>query len=311
MATTTDPPVRLSDAPFVQISHLDQLWFQAAGTLCNLACTHCFISCSPHNHAFGFLTLIQVEAALAESVVLGVQEYYFTGGEPVLNRDMPAMLASALQYGPATVLTNGTVLRDEWLAELAKAEAASLYTLEFRVSIDGYSAETNDPVRGPGTFERAMHGIEQLLRHGFLPIVTATRVWHPADEANVFARLVEVLRERGYGRPRIKLLPTLQLGAETERTHGYTSDERVTPAMMEEFDRTQLVCEHSRVVTDRGVYVCPILLDEPTARLSDTLGESLRPFQIAHGACFTCYQYGAICSNAASSPGRAQAAGAQ
>ena len=36
-----------SDLPLVNISHLDHLWFQVAGTLCNLTCTHCFISCSP------------------------------------------------------------------------------------------------------------------------------------------------------------------------------------------------------------------------------------------------------------------------
>ena len=69
-------------------AHLDDLWFQVAGTLCNLDCTHCFISCSPHNHTFGFLDLATVRRVLDESVALGVKEYYFTGGEPFLNRDM-------------------------------------------------------------------------------------------------------------------------------------------------------------------------------------------------------------------------------
>src|SRR5882762_7023276 len=119
--------------PLVSLSHLDDLWFQVSGTLCNLECTHCFISCSPHNHAFGFLTLDDVRRALEESVALGVKEYYFTGGEPFLNRDMTAILELTLRYGPATVLTNGTVLKDEWLERLRRAEAASAYTLEFRV----------------------------------------------------------------------------------------------------------------------------------------------------------------------------------
>ena len=33
--------------PWVKLNHLDQLWFQITGTLCNLTCHHCFISCSP------------------------------------------------------------------------------------------------------------------------------------------------------------------------------------------------------------------------------------------------------------------------
>ena len=57
-------------------------------TLCNLTCQHCFISCSPKNDSFGFLRLEEVKSRLEESVALGVKEYYFTGGEPFLNRDM-------------------------------------------------------------------------------------------------------------------------------------------------------------------------------------------------------------------------------
>src|SRR6266404_3032004 len=148
--------------PVISLAHLDDLWFQVAGTLCNLECTHCFISCSPHNHRFGFLRLETVQQALEESVPLGVKEYYFTGGEPFLNRDMPAILELTLQYGPATVLTNGTVLKDDWLRRLRAAEERSLYSLEFRVSIDGFTAEQNDPVRGAGTFERILHGIRTL-----------------------------------------------------------------------------------------------------------------------------------------------------
>src|SRR6516162_6780938 len=85
--------------PEVPLAHLDDLWFQVAGTLCNLTCRHCFISCSPHNHAFGFLDLATVRRALEESVRLGVKEYYFTGGEPFLNPDMTAILELTLTYG--------------------------------------------------------------------------------------------------------------------------------------------------------------------------------------------------------------------
>src|SRR6202035_2353363 len=148
---STPLPILDTPAPEVPLAHLDDLWFQVAGTLCNLTCQHCFISCSPHNHAFGFLDLETVRRALDESLRLGVKEYYFTGGEPFLNRDMVPILELTLRYGPATVLTNGTVVKDEWLDRLVKADAESPYSLEFRVSLDGFSAATNDPVRGAGT----------------------------------------------------------------------------------------------------------------------------------------------------------------
>src|SRR6266436_2909223 len=175
-------PILDATAPEVVPSHLDHLWFQVGGTLCNLTCRHCFISCSPHNRNFGFLDLETVRRALEDSVALGVKEYYFTGGEPFLNRDMTAILELTLQYGPATVLTNGTVLKDDWLERLRIAEKASLYSLEFRVSMDGYTAAQNDAVRGAGTFERILHGVRMLLAHGFLPILTVARTSDEQDD---------------------------------------------------------------------------------------------------------------------------------
>jgi AdoMet-dependent heme synthase len=290
-------PVFDSPAPEVALAHLDDLWFQVTGTLCNLTCRHCFISCSPHNHEFGFLDLATVRRYLDESVELGVKEYYFTGGEPFLHPDMAAILELTLGYGPSTVLTNGTVFKDEWLGRLARAEAASLYSLEFRVSIDGFSAETNDPVRGEGTFARALRGVRQLLGHGFLPIITVARVSDSADDGQLFAGFVDLLRQQGYSRPRVKILPALRLGAEVERRRGYAAEERITAEMMDGFDQGQLICNHSRIVTDRGVYVCPILIEAPDARLGTTLREALGAYPLRHHACYTCYQYGAICAN--------------
>jgi molybdenum cofactor biosynthesis enzyme MoaA len=289
-----------SPAPVVPFAHLDDLWFQVGGTLCNLECRHCFISCSPHNHRFGFLGLESVRQRLEESVRLGVKEYYFTGGEPFLNPEMVPILELTLQYGPATVLTNGTVLKDEWLVRLSRAEAASPYSLEFRVSIDGYTAEQNDPIRGPGTFERALQGVRRVVARGFLPIITVTQVREEDDSGRLFDGFLRLLKANGYDRPRIKILPTLRIGAEAERARSYRRDERVTPEMMKGFDPVHLVCHHSRMVTDRGIYVCPILIDAPEARLGTTLEEALVGYPLRHSACYTCWQYGAICANASS-----------
>jgi molybdenum cofactor biosynthesis enzyme MoaA len=280
--------------------HLDDLWFQVGGTLCNLECRHCFISCSPHNHNFGFLDLETVRRRLEESVCLGVKEYYFTGGEPFLNPDMTAILELTLRYGPATVLTNATIFRKKWLARLGCAEAASPYSLEFRVSMDGFTADMNDAIRGAGTFERALHGIGQLLEHGFLPIITVTRVAETLDDAQLLEGFVQLLRAHGYARPRLKLLPALRIGAEAERLRGYHAEECVTAEMMQGFDPSLLLCSRSRIATDRGVFVCPILIDSADARLGETLAQASQPYPLRHHACYTCYQFGAICVNASS-----------
>ena len=288
-----------SSHPRVALSHLDELWFQVGGTLCNLTCTHCFISCSPTNHQFGFLSLESIQATLEESRALAVKGYYFTGGEPFLNPEMTDILVATLQIGPATVLTNATVLKPSWLEILTQTHHQSRYSLEFRVSLDGFDAESNDPIRGEGTFDRALEGIQKLVRAGFLPIITATRTWPLEDDNEVLAQFVQTLKQAGYDRPRIKLLPTLQIGAEANRTTGYSPAQRVSAEMLEHYDRSQLVCDHARMVTDRGIHVCPILIEEDDSILGTSLTDAAeQSYELKHGACLTCYQYGAICSNA-------------
>ena len=60
MGVPGDSADNTARAPHVALSALDTLWFQVTGTLCNLACRHCFISCSPTNHTHEMMTLAAV-----------------------------------------------------------------------------------------------------------------------------------------------------------------------------------------------------------------------------------------------------------
>ena len=148
--------------PSVPLYGFDTLWFQVAGTLCNLKCTHCFVSASPTNHNHEMLDLGTVKRYLAEALELGVKEYYFTGGEPFMNREIFEILEATLAQGPVSVLTNGLFLRPETCHRLRQLSDASPWSLDLRISIDGWDAATNDPVRGEGTFERILQGIVHL-----------------------------------------------------------------------------------------------------------------------------------------------------
>jgi len=284
--------------PLLPLGSLDTVWFQIAGTLCNLRCHHCFISCAPDNHTLELISLDDFHRHLAEAARLGVKEYYFTGGEPFIHPQILDILEAALAVGPVTVLTNATRLNDEKAARLAALHNGSIYSLELRVSIDGFSAETNDPIRGAGTFDLAMRGLRALVAHHFLPIITAMRSWPIDQDEQTLAAFKRALAEIGYLRPRLKLLPSLKIGQEAARTGGYETHDFITEEMMSGYDAALLLCHNSRVVTDRGVFVCPILVDQPSARLGESLHHAMQPFRLRHQACSTCYRYGALCSNA-------------
>jgi len=287
-----------ADAPEVPLRALDQLWFQVSGTVCNLRCAHCFISCSPENHSFWFMSRAEVADALETSIRLGVKEYYFTGGEPFMNRDMLGILEDALALGPVTVLTNATLMPQRTVDELARLAQGSPYTLELRVSIDGVTAEMNDAIRGEGSFERAVGAVGRLAAAGFLPIITTMQSWDDAQSDQMLHDFRGLLASVGYERSRIKILPPLLMGAEAERDRGYDEDERVTPEMMANYPAELLLCSSARLVTHSGVWVCPILLDFESGRMGSSLDEAARaPARLAEQACYTCWVNGAICSN--------------
>ncbi len=293
--------------PEVALRSLDTLWFQVGGTLCNLACTHCFISCSPTNHTHEMMRLEQVRRYLHEAVELGVKEFYFTGGEPFLNPEMEAILAATLVVGPASVLTNGLLLDAARCARLAAMADASPYSLDLRVSLDGYDAASNDAVRGPGTFERVLAGLRNLAAAGLNPVVTVTEVCVEAAVDSGKQRFFALLGGLGLTRPRLKVLPVFKIGAEAKRGGGYESwqrlrdgelppaapDAREAPAPETAWDHLQ--CSSCRMVTDQGVWVCPILVNEPAARMGETLADTLGPYPLRHAACWTCHVYGVSC----------------
>ncbi len=285
-------------APKVALDKLEVLWIQVTGTLCNIQCSHCFISCGPANRDLEVMTREQIRGYLDEARALGVKEYYYTGGEPFIHREMVEILEETLAQGPATVLTNAMLLTEKIVGRLREAHANSDYELTFRVSLDGFDAQSNDRIRGPGSFEKALAGVACLARAGFTPIITATRTWECGEEERIVGGFTKMLEDVGVDEVRLKILPNLHIGREAKRSRGYRDEERVTEEMMVGYETKNLICASARIATAHGVRVCPILVGADDATMGQTLKESLGPYPLRHRACHTCYVNGAICSNA-------------
>ena len=282
--------------PLQPLEHLDALWIQVAGTLCNLRCAHCFVPSGPGEDRHAFMTRREVRGRVAEALRLGVKEFYFTGGEPFVHPEMLEILADTLAGGPCTVLTNGTLFTRHVLETLRRLSDSSRYALEIRVSLDGWRAEDHDRFRGAGSFARTVTGLARLAEYELLPIVTVTQNTDE-DPIGFRERYLAMLRATGLPRPRLKVLPMFLLGREAERTRGYAPEESLLDLPAGAFDPTRLQCGSCRAVTSRGVFVCPLLVDEESARMGERLDQALGPFELRHGACSTCYATGMTCAN--------------
>lgn len=93
------------------------------------------------------------------------------GGEPLLNRLLPEMIQYLKERSPGSyidVSTNGTTLHKD--AESLLASGID----QIYVSLDGPNAAVNDRLRGKGSFDRAMRGLDHAL--GLKPQYPHSRV---------------------------------------------------------------------------------------------------------------------------------------
>ena len=287
--------------PCAGFEHLETLWFQITGTICNLRCSHCFISCSPDNHTLELLSREQVEGYLAEASDIGVKEVYFTGGEPFLHPEIFEILEATLAVAPTTVLTNGVLISERFAVRLGELASASDYSLEIRVSLDAPEEDANDAVRGAGVFGKALRGLKRLQEAGLLPIVTATelveeqgRAHSLPGDASFYRKFHDMLAKEGLRRARVKILPVFNMGM----LDGRGPSTLVTEELLEELETSDLQCSSGRLVAHNGVYACPILAGEEGARMSEAgLAGALRPCALYHPSCATCVLTGMTCRN--------------
>lgn len=131
-------------------------------TACNLSCRHCYINRAQHGEAM--LSIDTINAWLA-AVAKRVQaaNLIFLGGEPTLHPELPAAIRAArrLGYRSVTVDTNGYLFHDI-INRVSPREVDF-----FSFSIDGPTAEVNDPIRGEGSFEACTEGIRRAVAKNF------------------------------------------------------------------------------------------------------------------------------------------------
>ncbi len=276
------------------LNGLTTLWFNT-GTLCNLACSNCYIESSPRNDRLAYLTLAEVAQFLDEIAAdaLPVREIGFTGGEPFMNRATPAMIGLSLDHGfEVLVLTNAMRPMRRLEAELL---ALPRHHLTFRVSLDHYTAQRHDAERGDGSFAIAIEGIRWLSSHGFA-IAIAGRQLAGENEAGAQAGYATLFAGLGLPTPPLVLFPEMDAAADVPE---------ITTACwgILDVEPTAMMCATSRMVVRRrgsdaaAVLACTLLAYDAQFELGATLAEASRPVPLNHPHCARfCVLGGASCS---------------
>lgn len=281
------------------------LWFNT-GTLCNIACTGCYIESTPTNDRLIYLAPGDIAPFLDELDRAGVTplEIGFTGGEPFANPWIIDLLGLALDRGHRLlVLTNAMrpMMRPRVQAGLLLLRARHGDRLMLRVSLDHHAARAHDSVRGEGSFAEAVAGLDWLQAGGFALALAGRTLWEE-DEAASRAGYAALVQDRGWAidtadPARLVLFPEMRPREDVPE---------ITPACWGILDvRPQsLMCASSRMVVRRKgtaaaeVVACTLLPYEPQFSLGASLAAATEaPVPLNHRFCAQfCVLGGGSCS---------------
>jgi MoaA/NifB/PqqE/SkfB family radical SAM enzyme len=284
---------------FIEAKKINTLWFNT-GTLCNIECKNCYIESSPKNDRLVYLTFDEVKLFIDEAIDnnLKTKEIGFTGGEPFMNKDILKMVDYALEKKfKVLILSNAMKPMLNKKEELLKLRHPNL---TIRVSIDHYNKTKHEKVRGKGTYEVMMKGLNWLSKNNF-NFTLATRLLWDESENNLRQNFQEFIN-------------TYQLNLDA-----YSKEQLVTFAEMDEKidtpeittdcwgilnkDPNDIMCSWSRMVVKKkgskkpSVIACTLLPYDEEFSLGESLTNSLQKIYLNHKHCSKfCVLGGSSCS---------------
>ena len=167
-------------APFLVVWNFTQL--------CNLKCKHCYASAGKPDP--NELTAQEAFKALDKLVDAGVNIIAFSGGEPLMRKDIFDVLKRASDYGVFTAIaTNATLITKDVAKRLKDVNLGYV-----QISLDGANPETHNGFRGVSkAFERTIQGIKNCVEQDIFVEVATTATKLNYEEIPAIIDLCEKL----------------------------------------------------------------------------------------------------------------------
>ena len=124
---------------------------------CNMHCIGCWAAEYGHTLNLSYETMDKI---VKQGKALGVHTFMMTGGEPLVRKTDILRLCRAHPDCEFHAFTNGTLIDEDFCNQVT-----DVGNLSFSLSIEGYKA-VNDSRRGAGDFDKVMHAMDLLKKHG-------------------------------------------------------------------------------------------------------------------------------------------------
>ncbi len=300
----TDPHLTAKGETRAEVaqSALKTLWFNT-GTLCNLACEHCYIESTPTNDALSYLSLDEAVSYLDEIAAdnLPTEEIGITGGEPFMNPDIIPIMEESLKRGfRLLMLTNAMRPMMKLSAPLLDLHNRYPGKITMRVSIDHYDKALHEEERGPRSWDPMMLGMKWLAANKFTIDIAGRLRWNDDEQEmrDGFAAFFAAcnIPVDAQDPKQLMLFPEMDVEAEVPE---------ITTACwgILHVDPNDMMCATSRMIVKHkgdsapSVIACTLLPYDPQFNMGRTLKDASGPIALNHPHCAKfCVLGGGACS---------------
>ena len=134
---------------------------------CNFRCSHCYQEQFTVQDELDLDGLTIIAGRIADFLEKKNKKTLITvtGGEPLLKRELFSFLTYLDTFpcvSELSIITNGSLLDDEWIGKLCGLR--SMQTI--KLSLEGTTDETNDAIRGRGSFDTVLGTVKRIRKSG-------------------------------------------------------------------------------------------------------------------------------------------------
>ena len=235
---------------------------------CNLKCIHCYAHATEES-GYNELTTEEGKKLLDDLAAFGAPVILFSGGEPLVRKDLPELAEYAVSKGMRAVIsTNGTLITPEMAKTLKRIGLSYV-----GISLDGME-DVNDMFRGvKGAYRAALEGIKNCQEAGIKVGLRFTINRHNVTEIPSIFDLIEE-----HEVPRICFYHLVYSGRGSKMIEEDLSLEDTRKAVDLIMDRTRDLHDRGKakevLTVDNhadGPYIYQRLLTENPARASEVL----------------------------------------
>lgn len=266
-------------SPKSELTEFDSLFIEMSMKACNLKCKHCYIDFSNEKHVKNFIPFDKIKEAFFDLQNEKLKYIHLTGAEPLLHPDFNAILRYCLKRTSTVIHTNGYSINDKKARFFKKVEEENDKGNEIiiKLSLEHYDERTNDEIRGRGSFRKCLHSVQSLLKYGFNPLITVVNHFNE-DEKSLKENIKNVFETIDFTTEdfNINIIPLVK---KNEFSEELSNPEAVY---------TNLDCSHGRILTNRGVYNCPLTTEDYRGRSGADFKDYSKSAMLESPACSYC-----------------------